>query len=879
MPAIEDIERLNTELIAISDEPRKSADWGEKIELVKILKDYPIHTEGAQPEFIDDNTGEQTPEEMGSKAPPRQTEIDRLFNSINAAELRLDTLPDDDTAGKRRGVRVKRPAAPVGAAPVDAAPAGAAPADEAAAGTEGEDAPLEDVPSLSSEPAASGEGGGGDESEIEDYGISEEDLHRLNESLERLPPQLKQRIENIMSDSGVTSSMIALVIDQLIAGESPRKITETVSRLEVGFFQPRTRGGLRGSRAREAWSRRAGALMPIAASIGVLLLLFVSWQFVYRPISAELLTSRGIQAINVGNDDQAEVLFIRAQRQYQSKRNILRYAREYRDINIPEQAGKYYETLVETYPLFRPGAQEFALYDAYEVGNFTRAVNTLQEYTAMAHPARGIVAARRQILENLGDIYILWGDEEGGTSADAQQHYSSARYHYALIIDRFGLDNNVLSRMARYFIRTDNQPEIADITEALTTLSTTKNIEQALRRKQRLQRISQRYRDPAGRQNRSTPLPLALVELLGYHVDAANLNQAATLVAHPLLSTGQIPEYYYHAARYHQIENNFTAAQSAWQTLLLEYQKDPPRYRRDRRTEVLAYRDLGHRHLGNSELPEALRWFDLGIERYQDGLAAGGFVRRPEFGSLYAGRGDTYYRSETADEQALIAYQTAREHLYDSPDLRYRMANIFYRRNEFSSALPLFNSIVTDSTDPNAALALANTLYESGAYGAAVGYYNEVIDTLEIDRSVLINIDTARRPAHRAIIERLITAYNNAGVGYERLAQRQGTSSYRQLALAYLTTAGELLSQYRLQLTSRVQQPTPALSGAPLPATTVPEHNNYVLSHNRAAELITYSTIPRDLAVSTTDPDSARPVTLSAEASPADPRQVRIESP
>ena len=257
----------------------------------------------------------------------------------------------------------------------------------------------------------------------EEYSVDISD-QKLDASLSLLPQELQHKIDHILGDESIDRGMVNLLIDQLILGEDKESLRSTIKQIEA-LTGKKVRGrrsviaSLNIRKSSYEWLR------PVVVMASAFLLIFVAWRLVYRPISSALLFARGLQSIEDGNYDQADVLFTRSRRAHQFKNNHLRYARHFRQFDATDNAVAYYQAFTRAYPDDIDGAVEFAQFDALELGNFQRAVATLDPFLVKRRP-------NREILESIGDINLLWGDE-GNTD-----RYEQARYHYGLTVDIYG---------------------------------------------------------------------------------------------------------------------------------------------------------------------------------------------------------------------------------------------------------------------------------------------------------------------------------------------------------------------------------------------------------------------------------------------------------
>ena len=90
----------------------------------------------------------------------------------------------------------------------------------------------------------------------------------------------------------------------------------------------------------------------------------------------------------------------------------------------------------------------------------------------------------------------------------------------------------------------------------------------------------------------------------------------------------------------------------------------------------------------------------------------------------------------------------------------------------------------------NLLYALGNSLFRTGNYALADGYYRSLKEQLEIKRHTIRNLDLRKRKSHRYLIQRLVEVENNLAAAIDRgrpgLRVRTGTFAD---ALKYLTEA------------------------------------------------------------------------------------------
>ena len=182
---------------------------------------------------------------------------------------------------------------------------------------------------------------------------------------------------------------------------------------------------------------------------------------------------------------------------------------------------------------------------------------------------------------------------------------------------------------------------------------------------------------------------------------------------------------------------------------------------------------------------------------------------------MYYNLGDIYYYVDNNLDTAKYLYGKAKQNLYESVDLNYKVGYIDYlkKTNNFKDALLKFASVLgEDPENRNALYAMATTLYYRDDYSAAQGYYLQLLDKLENERNNLPIIDPYNNPEHRALIEYLVRVYNNLGVTLYKLSMRTGDTRKYTDALVDLTRSSEFYDILARNQTTMIRTKTKNLA-------------------------------------------------------------------
>ena len=590
-----------------------------------------------------------------------------------------------------------------------------------------------------------------------EFQLSAEELRRLQLTLAHLPLNVKLAAEEILAEPGSDRTQLITFINLLVQDASPRIIARHATRIldrpvrVPDAFQKL--GGLQqGQIERPSDARRrfrSLALGTVGVSVALILMLFLSWRFVYRPIRAASFYGRALIALNREEYQETDRLFDRATDLWQSRRRYYQFADAFIDKDQYQPAAEKYEQLLARYPFDKRGLLDYAYLEGTLRSNYDKSTAILTEALDSDQYDYDILAA-------LGDDYIEWGDTE-------PERYEDARLSFARLLDEYGDRDPSLMRMLLYFIRTDNRTEV----EYLAGLF---------------------EGDPE-----AGIMPYIYAELGGYFVDKDALNGVEAILIRALNEDNIIPEIHYHLARYYLRVNDLQGEERALNNSIALLEATEPLS--NRRTSMLvdAYGRAAEDKYREDEYLTARRYYQQGIETYEAARARGALEPDAFYGRLYAGLGDIDYYSARDYTSAQQLYEQAERQRYSDRGLDYRQGFIFYRNGEYSAALNQFiDASGSFSNNRNLLFAQANALFNLQSYAAAQGYYSELVDDLSRERAIIDNLFIDENSDHAALIANLIRAYNNLGVSLVQLGERQGDSTLITSGLANLTRSNEL---------------------------------------------------------------------------------------
>ena len=622
-----------------------------------------------------------------------------------------------------------------------------------------------------------------------EFQISDGDFQSLQTTLSSLPLNLKLEIGAIVTEAKGTTDQVEELIRRLAAGESSTdiavfagKILGRQIRIPRGYEK---RTGLDFEAERQSFAYqfrenilpilRVVALFVVAAGV----LGLAGYHLVFRPLHGRSLYREGLALIVEDQYALGNQTFERAREVWASNRWFYSYAeafiseRQYtlagekyeqllfgmseeeRDYFNDLLQGGHYSAIVDTREPEKQGILDYAYLESEVLGNFTRADQLLQLVLV-----QDIADYDGRLA--IGDNYMLWAETD-------PSRYEDARVAYARLMERYGQTDELLFRMLRYFVRTD------DLTEVVI------------------------LKDLFQQNGRLEVEPDKYAEMAGYLIDNNLLDDVEDVLFRALDTDRFIPEIHYNLARYYRMINAYgeeELALGAARGLLTEAN---PKTRRIRGMLVDTITRQGENFYDAERFLDAQESFGEAIEEYEEGLRRRVLGPDPMYGRAYSHLADILYYIGRQYDDALRYLNAAEENGYDEPNLDYKQGFILYRNGQLDTALGEFREAAADPSGSTNALlwATGNTYYRRQNYFAAEAYYRELLERVELQRDSIRTLLVDEDPTHQSVVEYLIRVNNNLGVTLNRLSERTGDADYFSTALIYLTQSIEYSENYR----------------------------------------------------------------------------------
>lgn len=595
----------------------------------------------------------------------------------------------------------------------------------------------------------------------EEFFLDDAAFLRVQEHLEKLPRNLKLIIEEQIGEKGLIGKSLETVLEALARGARPKELAAILEQITgepivvPDQYEKLMGEDFEGQRGTFAYIFRNNVLPLLrffllgAAALGILS--FFIFRYVYTPLYANTLYRAGIVEIQEDNYRGGNEYFNRAAAKWRVKRWYYTYAEQFVEKRQYPLGEEKYEQLLAV-PKYRgdtKGLLDYARLESETLGKYSEAEELLKRiFSENPYQKEALLLA--------GDNYLRWGDE-----IDPGQ-WEEARYHYALLMQRYGLKPVYLFRMLRYLIRMDRYPEIIQIKEALQG-------------------------NP-----RAEIEAKGYAELAEYLLNRGEHDEVLGLLNRAREADPLLPEVYYQMSRYFHRLKEVNRENLALRTTLELLQGEEPASRKRLEMLILAHNRIGEILYGQRAFLDAEAEYRTAIERYEEGRAFRRLSPRGEFGKIYANMGDLYYYAAGDYNIALDFFLKGEENLYVSPDIQYRKGFIYYRRGDYRDALGEFYMAGKKYfEDPNLLYATASTLYMRNDFFSAQGYYNKLIEEMEQKRDSIQILLINEEPDHRALIENLMIAHNNLGVTLNRLYLATGDPQKNADSLVQLTRSSE----------------------------------------------------------------------------------------
>lgn len=593
--------------------------------------------------------------------------------------------------------------------------------------------------------------------------LSDAQYKKFLKNLSEYPLNVRLAFEDLIVQDEFTDDAEFEIIEKILHKAPARQIASMLEKmLDISIPVPRDFEH-RTAEEYEAYKKSLSYQLRNKIIPGVLvaaLLLIVGWGLfnftrscIYRPLVANKYYKQGYALLEADEYPQSEMSFDKAVSYRINKKWFFKYARGYREHKQYQRASGIYQKILTYFKHDKIAGLEYADMELEDLANYERAEEIVRREILDYH-----VNDPEGILK-LGDVFLEWGTEKDPSKLEL------AREQYATLIQLYKPNDLYLSRMMRYFIRSDNLREVLQVQQTFT---------------KEKQLSSDDWTELSGYllDKYYGPLPPSQ-EYLRYEIEGLRglLTRAVKTNPDNPIALYNLSKYYVKTNENEFIENTLQRSIEKFNTVESIKKRDLYKY-------IDAYKLLGEYYVSTTDYLKAQEQFAEGISLYTTERDYAGFEGTPEIGKLYEDMGNIKYSISGDLDQALSNYTQSVALENDSPSIRYRIGYIQYKNKNYLEALGSFMKAGDGNVkERNLLLAMANTLSLRKDDYAAQGYYNQLIDNLNMQIAENGIVFPQSNVKDYDIVNTYLQAANNYGVTLYRLAKRTGNSSLNAQAI------------------------------------------------------------------------------------------------
>ena len=594
--------------------------------------------------------------------------------------------------------------------------------------------------------------------------LSDSQYKKFLKNLSEYPLNVRLAFEDLIVQDEFTDDAEFEVIEKILNKAPARQVASMLEKmLDTSIpvprdFEHRTAEEYEAYKKSLSYQLRNKIIPGLIVGVAVLLVGWGIFNFskncIYKPLKANKLYKQGYALLQADEYPQSEMRFEEAVSYRISKKWFFNYARGYREHKQYQRAGAMYQRILNYFKHNKAAGLEYADMELNDLANYEKAEEIVRRQVLDYHinDADGIL--------KLGDIFLEWGTEKDPAKLE------NAREQYATLIQLYKANDLYLSRMMRYFIRTDNLRNVIQMQKTFEPR------EKSL--------CSDDWAELSGYLLDKYYGPLApSEEYLRYEIEGLR-----GLLLRAVKTGPSNPIAYYNLAKYFINSGENGSVENTLQNAIECFNTVPSMKKRDIYKYIDSYRLLGEHYIETTDYLQAQEQFAEGISLYTTERDNAGFEGTPEIGKLYEDMANIKYSVSGDYDEALQNYKYSVELGNDSPSIRYRIGYIQYKNKNYTEALGSFmKSGDGNVKERNLLLAMANTLSLRGDDYAAQGYYDQLIDNLDSEIAKRGMVFPQASVKDYDVVNTYLSAANNYGVTLYRLAKRTGNSNLNAQAI------------------------------------------------------------------------------------------------
>ncbi|WP_296694049.1 periplasmic flagellar collar protein FlcA [Treponema sp. UBA7567] len=586
--------------------------------------------------------------------------------------------------------------------------------------------------------------------------LTEEEYETFRKNLSGYPLNLRLAIEDLVVKNEFTDDAVFEIIQKILNKAPARQIASQLEKmLDISIDVPRDYER-RSFAQYEAYKQSfqfqlknriiPGTIAGIVIAFVVSLLFRAGVLFVYKPIMANIIYKQGYALLQNNEYPQSESKFVDAVQYKPVKKWFFKYAEGYREHKQFERAAQMYKNILGVFKHDKNAGLDWAKMELYDRANYERSEEIVRREILDWHinDSDGILL--------LGDVFLEWGETDFSK-------YEQARQTYSDLIQLYGATDLYMSRMLRYFIRTDKLKNVIELKSRFYPR------EKSLEAKDWTELSGYLLDKLYGKLSRSDEYLRAKIEDVKAMLDIAEKKDSKNPLAH------------YNLARYFIRNSNFESARRKLLVALDCFDKLSVRTKKSVYSEIDACRLLGELYTDLSQYIKAQEAYTRGIDLFQRENEKNGLEGDLNTGILYADMGDIEYFISGDMDAALKNYEYSVLNKNSTPTVNYRIGVINYNKQNYENALTFFiKALEKKDADQNLLLAAGNTLALRGDNFAAQGYYNRLLSLLNEEKAHHALLFPQAKEDDAQLVEMILKTTNNLGVVLNKIARQTGNS-------------------------------------------------------------------------------------------------------
>ncbi|MGN0740702.1 MAG: periplasmic flagellar collar protein FlcA [Treponema sp.] len=650
--------------------------------------------------------------------------------------------------------------------------------------------------------------------------LTDAEYKKFKSNLQSYPLNVRIAVEDMIVKNEFTDDVVFEVIDKILKKVPARQLASHLEKmLDIQLsvprdFERRTAEEYEAYKASIQYQLKNKIIPGILLGIMLFLVGFCSVylgiEYIVKPVKAENLYRQGYALLENDEYPQSEIKFSEALKLKQKKKWFFKYANGYREHKQYDRATLMYKNILMRFNHDKNGGLEYARMELEDLANYARAEEIVKREILDYH----VNDIDAMLL--LGDIYLEWATEE-----DSSKLFQAAYNQYSNLMQLPKAPVQCNARMMLYNVRTDNLKGVLTYKELF--YPDEKSLSGAEWTEMSGYLMDKLYGD-------LTPQEEYLRD---------SIEDVHSMLIRAIKKDPSNPISRYNIARYYLESGDHTKASENLTKTLSLFDNAKTIKKRDTYKQINTYRLLGEQYLYNRDFILAQKTLADGIELFEEKNASSGFESDKNVGIMYSDMADIDYFVSGDLENAERNYENAVNNKNDTPSIRYRVGYINYSKNNYDKA---FSNFMTASgekdNDTHLLLALANTLSLKDDNFAAAGYYQKLLDSLDLQISRSDILLPQVNDDDGMLVDQYMKASNNLGVSQFKIAKQTGSSSLN----------GESLNNLQNSLRAWDALTRNQKSMVRLGGTNLAEQNiRYIVSPLPAFEPAIYTEIPRIL--------------------------------